>query len=249
MIEVEQAAALLLEARRSARQLRELPAVARPVTLRDAYDIQDAVVARMGSIGGWKVGAKSPLAEPTCAPIPGSLVLASPHRFASDSLRLRGIEAEIAFRIARDLPPRSMPYTAADVFVAIESVHPAIEVVESRFEDFRETDSLSVLADLQSHGALVYGLGRADAAGIDATRQDAKLYFDDVQVAHTVGGHPASDLGQLLAWLANHCAARCGGLRAGQLLTTGSCTGMLFARAGTRVVAELGGLGRAEVEV
>jgi 2-keto-4-pentenoate hydratase len=247
--QVERAAALLVETRRSARPLRELPMDLRPVTQRDAYAIQDAVVACMGNVGGWKVGAKSPLAEPTCAPLLESLVLQSPHAFPSNALRLRGIEAEIAFLLARDLPPRSMAYTAAEVFAAIESVHPAIEIVESRFEDFRKTDPLSVLADSQSHGALVYGAGRADAIRIDPTHQEAVLYFDDAQVARTVDGNPAGDLGRLLAWLANHCAIRCEGLRAGQLVTTGSCTGMLFARARTRVVAELGALGRVEAGV
>jgi 2-keto-4-pentenoate hydratase len=247
--QVERAAALLVETRRSARPLRELPMDLRPVTQRDAYAIQDAVIASMGAIGGWKVGAKSPNAEPTCAPLPESLVVLSPHTFPSDALRLRGIEAEIAFRLARDLPPRSVAYTAAEVFAAIGSVHPAVEIVESRFEDFRETDPLSVLADSQSHGALVFGPGRVDAIRIDPTRQEAVLYFDDAQVARTVGGNPAGDLGRLLAWLANHCATRCGGMRAGQFVTTGSCTGMLFAREHTRVVAELGALGRVEVGV
>jgi 2-keto-4-pentenoate hydratase len=61
-------------------------------------------------------------------------------------------------------------------------------------------------------------------------------------VAHTVGEHPSPDAGSLLAWLANHCSARGVGLKAGQVVTSGSCTGLLFASEGTAVRVEIRGL-------
>ena len=64
-----------------------------------------------------------------------------------------------------------------------------------------------------------------------------------------MGGNPAGDVWRLLAWVANSCAARCGGLRKGELVTTGSCTGLLFAAPNVHVVAEFDGLGRVEVDV
>jgi 2-keto-4-pentenoate hydratase len=47
-------------------------------------------------------------------------------------------------------------------------------------------------------------------------------------------------------WLANHCAARGLGLAAGQVVTTGSFTGMQFAPAGAQVRGEIDGLGAVE---
>jgi len=246
---VERAAALLVDARRSGRPLVALPPALSPTTIDGAYAIQDAVIRRLGGVAGWKVGARAPDAEPICAPIPTGRTFASPKRFGPNELRLRGIEAEIAFRIGRDLPPRSRPYTADEVATAVESAHAAIEVVESRFVDFRTAEPLAVLADSNSNGALAHGPPRGHAVRIDQTAQAAGLSFGGDEVACTVGGNPAGDVWRLVAWLANHCAARCGGLRAGELVTTGSCTGLLFAPAGTRVVAELAGLGRAVVEV
>lgn len=246
---IEDAAALLVEARGRNRPLRELPAALAPRTTAHACAIQDAVARRLGGVAGWKVGARSPAAEPSCAPIPASLLLRAPHRFYAAQLRLRGVEAEFAFRIGRDLPQREEPYTAADMKAAVDSVFGAIELVESRFEDFRSADPLAVLADGNSHGALVIGSGREPDATLDPRTLAARVRFDGETVTATVGGNPAGDVWRLLAWLANHCGERCGGLRRGQIVTTGSCTGMTFAAPGTRVTAELADLRPVEILV
>jgi len=70
---------------------------------------------------------------------------------------------------------------------------------------------------------------------------------ESVAVQHTRWGNPAGDPLRLLAWLANEGAHSLGGLRAGQWVTTGSCTGTVLVAPGTRVVADFPGLGRAEL--
>jgi 2-keto-4-pentenoate hydratase len=70
-----------------------------------------------------------------------------------------------------------------------------------------------------------------------------------VAVHHPRWSNPAGDPVRLLAWLANEGARSLGGLRAGQWVTTGSCTGTVMVAPGTVVVAELSGLGRAEVQL
>src|SRR6266446_101837 len=85
-----------------------------------------------------KTGKPGPEAEPAYAPI--FTVSASPGRFPAKTQRLFGIEAEIAFRLARDLPKRDKPYTRDEIVAAIASMHPAIELVDTRFADFAKTD-------------------------------------------------------------------------------------------------------------
>jgi len=245
---VNTAAELLLAARRSGRRLAELPADARPRTIRDAYAIQDAVAATLGSIGGWKVGAKSATAEPTCAPLPADLILRSPQRFASARFAHNGIEAELAFKLSRDLPPRSQPYGVADVRAAVASVHAAIEVVDSRFLDIGDVDALSLLADFQSNGALVVDDGLVLPEKFESSTQQVALHVDGVDVLESRGSNPAGDVLSLVAWLANHAAARSGGLRCGDIVTTGSWTGMRFVAARTRVKATFAGIGGVDVE-
>ena len=84
-----------------------------PKTPAEAYAAQTALLARLiprfGPIVGWKVGAPSPTAEPAASPLLADLVQPSPARFGGPRLRLRGIEAEVAFRFGRALPPRSAP--------------------------------------------------------------------------------------------------------------------------------------------
>lgn len=240
------AAKLLLEARRTGRPLVDLPPDARPSDAGAAYAIHDELAAALGGTGGWKVGAASPTAEPGCSPLPAAGIVPSGTAFPRGAFRLNGLEAELAFTLARDLPPRAMPYDQADVLAALRSVHPVIEVVDSRFFDMRAVDPLCALADFASHGALVVGPGRAADLHIDQTLQAVTLQSGDEALYTGVGGNAAGDVFRLLVWLANHAAARCGGLRAGQIVTTGSCSGLTFATPPARVRASLAGLGACE---
>jgi len=222
---------------------RVLPSLVRPGSRSEAYAIQDATLAAIGAIGGWKVGARAAGLEPTCAPLPAIGLLPDGAQLRGPQWRLRGIELEVGFALGADLPARDAAYTFSDLAAAIESVLPVIEVVETRFTDWLGAGADSQLADLLSHGALVLGQRRPFApAWLDLTHTAAELRFDDQVVARTVGGHPCKDVGRLLVWLANHCSARGVGLAAGQVITTGSCTGMLFASSGAVVRAEVGGL-------
>jgi 2-keto-4-pentenoate hydratase len=219
-----------------------------PAAADDAYAVQDMLLAALGPIGGWKVGAKGPDAEPTCAPLPAAGIVQSPVAPADGAWRVRGIETEIAVRFERDLPERADPYTRAEVEAAIGAVMPAIELVETRLAEFPKAPPLAMLADLGSHGGLVLGAALPfDPAFLDARRQLAAQTFNGRDSAAGARGNPAQDLGRLLVWLVNHCAARGLGIAAGQVVTTGSFTGMQFAPAAAQVRGEIAGLGAVEV--
>jgi 2-keto-4-pentenoate hydratase len=243
---IEAASALLLKARASGELLPRMPLELAPADSAEAYAIQHEVAAALGAIGGWKVGAKGPAAEPACAPLPSNLIYAAPHSFALSGSQAHGVEAEIALKLKQDLPPRAEPYLAADVRAAVGSIHPAIEVVASRFADPGRENPLSLLADALANAGFLYGEGSPDRIDIDQTRQAVKLSFGSETVADVVGGNPAGDIWRLLAWLANHAARHYGGLRAGQIVTTGSCTGLLFPQSKTGISAAFADLGRVE---
>ncbi|EYS87124.1 2-oxopent-4-enoate hydratase [Cupriavidus sp. SK-4] len=220
------------------------PALLHPLAHGGSYAVQDATLAMIGPIGGWKVGARGPGQEPACAPLPAAGLLPDGVALRGPAWRLRGIEVEVAFVLGASLPPRGRPYERRDIEAALALVVPAIEVVESRLEDWLGAGSDAQLADLLSHGALVTGRPTPFAREwLHLGALEATLRFGRRTVAHTVGGHQSPDVGALLVWLANHCAARGAGLKAGQVVTTGTCTGLLFASAGTRVSAGIEGLG------
>ncbi|MEO5670985.1 MAG: fumarylacetoacetate hydrolase family protein [Ramlibacter sp.] len=213
-----------------------------------AFAVQDATVQALGAIGGWKVGAKGPQAEPGCAPLPARGMMDSGASLVGPPWRLRGIEVEVAVRLRKDLAPTGGAPDADGVRDAIDTVLPAIEVVETRLADWRGSPPLAQLADLQSHGALVLGTPSSISLGqLDLRNVQAYLAFDGQPVASTRGANPAADIWRLLGWLAWHCVQRGNPLRAGQVVTTGSCTGMLFAPEGAHVQAQLDGIGLVEL--
>jgi 2-keto-4-pentenoate hydratase len=209
----------------------------------EAYAIQDATLAAIGPIGGWKVAASGPGLAPVCAPLPAQGLLPGGAALRGSAWHLRGTACEVAFRLGSDLPPRASPYTRDEVALAIESVLPVVELAETRLADWLDAEPAALLADLLCHGGLVLGEAAAfEPAWLDLGRTEVVLRFDEQVVAHTVGEHAHPDVGGLLVWLANRCRGRGAGLQAGQVVTTGSCTGMLFASPGTAVHAEVAGL-------
>jgi 2-keto-4-pentenoate hydratase len=241
------AATLLVEARRSGEGLAELPTDCRPGSANEAYAIQDAVAQRLGAIEGWKTGAPGPDAEPAYAPI--FTVIAAPGRFPAATQRLFGIEAELAFRLARDLPKRDRPYTRDEAVAAVAGMHPAIELVDTRFADFAAVDALSKVADNQSNGALIHGPAVAgwQSLDLDLARPPITVTIDGKVAARTTGNSGGDPL-RLLTALANHCTGRTGGLREGDMITTGSITGLVFAKPGSVVVGDFGRLGTVRLE-
>jgi 2-keto-4-pentenoate hydratase len=238
--QVEAAASLLIAAR-GGEPIVEMPAECRPQSDADAYQIQDAVALRLSeAIGGWKVGAASQATAAFCAPIYERMIRPSPAAYAPSELRLIAIEGEIAFRLGRDLPPRARAYDAAEV-TAGASLHPAIEVVDSRFVDPRVLDRPSMLADNYANGGLVYGAAVPDWPSLDLAATHIAITEDGQPFADSAGA--ARDPVAALVDFANLMRAR-GGAKAGILVTTGSWTGMVFTRHGTKISADFGPLGR-----
>ncbi len=244
-----QAASILLDARRERRWLSSLPEECRPKDIDDAYAIQNLVIAKLGPIAGWKVGAGAPDARPSCAALAQASVFHGDARLPAEMFHLVGVEAEIAYRFAADLPPRSEPYSRDEVLAAIGSVHPAIEISDTRFVSWASQERSSHVADQLNHGALVVGAGIADWRRIDPQLQRAVLTVNGAPTADVVGGNPAGDPLRLICWLANEGSRALGGLRSGAVVTTGSLTGVEFVEAPMRARAELPGLGAVDVAV
>lgn len=241
-----EAAAILARARRDG-PIDGLPEACRPRDAAGAYAIQDALIGALGPVGGWKVGAPAPDAEPSCAPIAAATLLSSPASWPAPRSGKRGVEAEIAFRLARDLPAEGAPWSREAVVAAIADACPAIEICESRFVDFEAVDPWTRLADGNLNAALVLGPAWGGWRGLDPGTQPVRLVAGGETVAAQNGGNTAGDLIRLLVWLADHLAARGHPLRAGQVVTTGSWTGLRFLPADAAVEADFPGIGTARL--
>ena len=225
----------LLNARRESAPIDSLAADIAPQNLAEAYFVQDRMAEAYGGIGGWKIGAPNADATPMFAPMPAAWITDSGNTLAGSRWRYRGLEAEIAFLVGHDLPPREQPYTRAETLAAMASCHPVIEVLESAFRDPMSVDKLQMIGDMQVHGGFVFGPAIANWQTIDWNTEQVTLSVDGVVRVERTGSNTSGDLLKLLPWLANEGAARTGGLRKGQWITTGSWTGNTLASAGSAV--------------
>jgi 2-keto-4-pentenoate hydratase len=232
------AARMLMDARRTNVPIVDLPEELRPTSLEEAYFVQDKLSLVYGEVGGWKVGAPTADATPMFAPMPLAWIASDDALLRGENHRYRGLEAEIAFLMGQDLPPREAAYSRDEVVAAIASCHPAIEVLESGLADPRQASRLSMIADLQMHGGFVFGPAYADWRSVDFSTERVTLAIDGVVRADRTGSNTSGDLMRLLPWLANEGAARTGGLKAGQWVTTGSWTGVEVATVASSVNAK-----------
>lgn len=248
---VERAARALIEAHRIGGQVAADPALA-PRCAEDAYRIQDRVLAefhRGVRVSAWKAGSSHPDIEPTAAPIAQSVLHDSPASLPAAAFRIIGVETEIAFRFYRDLAPRAHGYCESEVADAVAEAFVAIELCDSRLADWHNVDPLWKLADFQMNAALVLGEGRRDWYDIDFAAQAVELRVDGACRVSGRGSHPLGNPFRLLPWAAAHVARRSGGLRAGDIVTTGSWTGMRFVPPGARVTGRFPGIGEASVRL
>jgi 2-keto-4-pentenoate hydratase len=242
--QLQQAADLLMDARRTGQTIADLPPELQIDSLEEASFVQDLIAAAFGDVGGYKIGAPTLEAAPTFAPMPAVWIHASGATLPG---RLRILEAEIAFLVGEDLPPRETPYTREEVYAAMASCHPAIEVLESGFTDTAAVSKLTGAADLQFNGAFVYGAAIPNWQAIDWNKERVTLIVDGVVRVERTGSNTSGDLLRLPVFLANEGAARTGGLRKGQWITTGSWTGNTPALAGSFVTADFATAGRAQL--
>lgn len=243
-------ASLLVHARRS-RQPLVVPEKKAIKTDTVAYRVQDKAFAKLwpgARAAAWKAGGPSDKVEPTSAPIPAELVLRSPARASAATIGMVGVEAEIAYRLARDLPPRAKAYTDEEVAGAIGEALVAIEICATRLAKWKDAPGAWKLADFQNHGALVIGSGVLDWRKIDFRKMSVEIRVGE-RVNKATGSHSFGDPFRLMPWIAAHCAKRTGGLKKGDIVTTGAWTGLEVAKPGDEVVARFPGVGEARLRI
>lgn len=243
MSSLHPAATSLLGVRAGEAPLDSLDPACAPSSETEAYLVQDQVARALatahGPVTGWKVGAPSPEAEPFAAPLHQSTLFEGDTQLPRGLCRYFGIEAELVYRFGRDLPAQATPWTLAQVLDAIETVHTAIEVIDTRFTRPGSQPRLVHLADQASHGALIVGRGSEGWRRLSPVCETVRLDLSDGRAIEHIGGNSAGDPRRLLVWLANHAAARGMPLRAGHTVTTGSMTDTLFVPGGTVATAQI----------
>src|ERR1700716_2729001 len=252
------AAKTIVTARRNRAPLRPLAGDAAPRDEAEGYRIQRAVhdllLPYVGAMVGYKIGCTSAVMQQYLDiphPCGGGVFAKGVHKSgvslrAADFVRV-GVECEIAVKLARDLLPTEAPFTAEWVAEAIEAYFPAIEIVDDRYSDWQSFDAPTLVADDFFAAGCVLGKPVARSAAPDLLAVVGRALINGEEAGRGTGadvlGHPHN----ALAWLANHLAADGKGLRAGEIVLTGSLVKTVWLKAGEQVVMELSGLGKVEV--
>ncbi len=248
MTDIAATAAMLLAVRQGAPRLENLGAHA-PGNEAEAWAVQQEVLRLMGGrIGGYKCAAP-PGKEPSGGIMAAAGVVPGPRPWKVPAGEQMGIETEIAVRLGRDLPGRATPYTEAEVLDAVSECFPVIELVSSRFQNMRAVTPLEALADGIAHAGLVYGAAVPDWRTRDLNALTVRQSCGGVVQVEKVGGNPSGHAFVALLWLANFLPSIGLHLRANQVVTTGSCTGLLFVEPKQRVTGGFLGFGEVSVDL
>ena len=217
----------------------------------EAYRVQDEVFAELwpgARATAWKAGGPSDKVEPTASPIAPERMLRSPASVAAASMNMVGVEAEVAFRFAKDLPPRTRPYSERSIAAALGEALVVIELCDTRLANWKESSGLWKLADFQNNGGLVAGSGTKEWQKIDYLKQEVEFRIG-ARVMKTKGAHSYGNPMRLLPWLVKHIAKRGLSIHAGDIVTTGAWTGLEIAKPGDEVTAKFPGIGEASVKI
>jgi 2-keto-4-pentenoate hydratase len=250
-----EAAGILWQARLDRRRLAVLPAHCRPMSLAEGYAVQDAMTAlSRQTVFGWKIAATSAagqhhigVSEPLAGRLFADFVLNDGGVLDAGPMLMRAAEAEFAFRLGRDLPSRADPYPVDEVMNAVVGLHLAIEVPDARFENFAEAGPAQIVADDAFAAWFVLGPEVAEWRDIDLPRQPVRMMRNGVVAGEGHGANALGDPRIALAWLANERSKRGGGLKAGHIVTTGTCVTPVAVASGDRHTAEFPGLGKLSV--
>jgi 2-keto-4-pentenoate hydratase len=240
---------------RAGTKLASLDASQRPRDRAEGYAIQAAIEQySAGILFGWKIAATSEAGQkhinvdgPMAGRILAETVIPDGGTASMAGNEMRVAEPEFAFRLATDLPPRPAAYTVGEVLDAVGTLHPAIEIPDSRFADFVSAGAAQIIAD--NACAHLFVLGAPTASNWRALDLGEEKPVITLRAMRFIG-HGKNVLGDprlALTWLANELRQLGVTLKAGQVVTTGTCHAPLPIQSGDVFDADFGSIGRVSV--
>jgi 2-keto-4-pentenoate hydratase len=257
LTDVSGKATALYEARRSLRPIEPFTDADPDLGMADGYAIAklltDMLISDGDTVIGYKVGLTSkPMQQligvdsPDHGPMLGSTVYADGDAVSLTEFIQPKIEAEIAFVLER--PLRGPGVTVDQAREAIAGMVAAMEIVDSRFADWR-IRLADTVADLASNGAVAMSGRLVPLAGLDPRLIGMALTRSGELVDTGAGAAALGDPVGVVAWLANTLGEMGVGLEAGHIVMTGALHAAVPMRAGDVFLAEFDRLGSVSVRV
>ena len=225
------------------------------ITIEDAYQIQQRMVQRRVEKGetivGKKIGVTSKVVmdmlgvnQPDFGQMTSGMVFSEGEAIQASSMIAPKAEAEVAFMLKRDLMGPGV--TAADVLRATECVIPCFEIVDSRIKDWK-IKIQDTVADNASCGVLTLGGVRRRPQDLDLALAGMVLEKNGDIISTSTGAAVQGSPVNAVAWLANTLGRLGIGLKAGEVILSGSQSPLVPIVPGDSLVCSVGGLGTASV--
>lgn len=235
-----------------------LPPDLRPADRAEAYRVQACIenyskqppagwkIAATSKAGQAHIGVDGPMAGRLLAerrvPDGGNLVLGAN--------LMKVAEMEFAFRFGEDLPPRSEPYTQAEVLAAVSALHPAIELPDSRYDHFETVGDLQLIADNAcAHYFLLGSAAPERWRDLDLAAYTVRGLKNGAVAETGVGANVLGDPRIALTWLVNELSRFGILLKKDQAVITGTCVKPMPIAVGDHVAGDFGELGGISVSV
>lgn len=247
-----QAAALLVRHWKEGTRLDALPDDLRPETREDGYAIQAAIMGDASQpLFGWKIAATSEagqrhinVAGPMAGRLVGERVIADGATVSLETNLMCVAEVEFAFRFGTGLPPREEPYAVDEVMDAVATLHPAIEVPDSRYHDFTVVGAPQIIADNACAHLFMPGPPvEADWRGVNLADYAVSAVVNGTSEHRGVGANVLGDPRLALTWLVNELSGLGITVEAGQMVTTGTCVTPIAVVPGDEVRGDWGEFG------
>ena len=220
-------------------------------SIKEAYKFQDISekLLKMKRIG-WKIGATSLKAqqylntkEPVTAPMFKDYCYQSPSTITIFTNQNTSIECEFGFKFKKHLPPQIKKYDLNEIISAIDCLIPVIEIIATRFKGgFKNLGPIKLIADMVVHKGLVKGIEINKWEDINLAEQNVELYKNGLKIISGYGSDVLGSPLNVLEWSINHLSESGKSINAGDIISTGTCTGIIPILQGDKIVANFIGL-------
>jgi 2-keto-4-pentenoate hydratase len=258
-----QAAVNLLQQQHTNRKpFSRLPEECTPRDANEAYAIQEQFrrlrEPLLGHTAGYKVALTSTVMQemlqyfsPFAGPLHKNMIYANGIELDHGSYGRLCVECELAAVLGKDLPQENAPYTREQIADAVDTLCPALELVDDRNADYGDISSLvlTLIADNAWNAGIVLGSAVADWHTLDLESIHGTV---NINGKHEDEGHGRDVLGhpfEALRWLVNTIAAQGKNISKGMVVMTGTMIATKFVKPGDALTFSVDGLGDVSLSV
>ena len=227
-------------------------------TIDDAYLLQNSAI-NISNLNqhGWKVGATSATAqkqlkvtEPITGPIFKEHIYDSPSKISVFPNHHTHVECEFAFKFKNKLVPKKNKYKLDEIINSIDCLIPVIEVVGCRYKSgFKNMGPIKLISDFGVHIAIIKGMEIRNWKDIDLPYSKVSLFLNDKKLIEGDGSQVLGSPLNVLEWATNHLSKYNKTINNGDMISTGTCTGLTPIKSDDKIIADFHELGRIELEI